>query len=195
MSTWTLAGDGSFKPFENFTFTLPQPGPVAASQSASRPHQAVIEPSGHHMLVPDLGADLIRIFGIDNTTNALRELQLLQLKPGSDPRHAVFWTHANNGTYHRLHRRHVPSVNKHVYLYVVTEITNSIIGYSVTHQSNGTLQFNELFTTTTFGGAAPPPGAAAAEILVTVRLYTSISADSQADLLPGRQPARRFKPP
>ncbi|KAI9875699.1 MAG: hypothetical protein M1830_008086 [Pleopsidium flavum] len=181
LSTWSLAGNGTFKPLQKFGFTLPHPGPVPDRQSASHPHQASVDPTGRYIVVPDLGGDLIRVFQIDAATNALLERDPLKVKPGSGPRHAVFWSPTGEDTYDRTHsQKPIMAVGRHIYLYVITELANTVIGYSVTYLSSGGLQFSELFVDTTYGGPSAPIAAAAAEIAIAShdRLLISNRNDS-----------------
>lgn len=63
------------------------------SQEQPRPHQTVVDPTGRYLLVPDLGADRIRVFSISQDPASLHqmtELQGLQLKHPSFPRHVMF---------------------------------------------------------------------------------------------------------
>jgi 6-phosphogluconolactonase (cycloisomerase 2 family) len=124
----------------------------------------VVDPSGQFILVPDLGADLVRIFRICPTTGHLEEHKPLVVAPGSGPRHAVFWVP-------RKERRIRP---KNVRLYLVTELDNSLRGYDVTYSINGTILFSEFFEGSTYGGSTPPAGSKAAEIAISVSFYLLI---------------------
>ncbi|KAI9833341.1 MAG: hypothetical protein M1819_003736 [Sarea resinae] len=140
---------------ETLAFTLPIPGPVPDRQEASHPHQAITDPTGHYILVPDLGADLVRVFLRDSVTQSLRPCAPLKVSPGSGPRHAVFWSTENGrGT-------------EDVYLYVITELANTVTAYSVTYLEDGELAFAKVYTTSTFGSKVAPVGAAAAEIAIS----------------------------
>lgn len=60
-------------------------------QSAAHAHQALSDPSGRFLLVPDLGTDRIEVYEVDGQTGALRAGDLfISLEPGSGPRHADF---------------------------------------------------------------------------------------------------------
>jgi 6-phosphogluconolactonase (cycloisomerase 2 family) len=68
------------------------PGKV---QTQPRPHQVVIDPTSHFMLVPDLGADRIRVLKIVKCGDILAEAQEcsgVDLPKGSFPRHVAFAT-------------------------------------------------------------------------------------------------------
>jgi len=152
-----MAGsDGSLMSVSNTTFTLSQPGPNTARQEAPHPHEAIVDLTGQYILVPDLGADLVRVFGYDNYALTLTEYASLKATPGSGPRHAVFY----NST---------ESTTEGIYLFVVAELANTITSYAVTYSADGKgLSFTKVYTTNTFGGKTIPAGAAAAEIEISV---------------------------
>ncbi|OQV02107.1 hypothetical protein CLAIMM_07357 [Cladophialophora immunda] len=64
------------------------------SQDQPRPHQTVVDPTGNYLLVPDLGADRIRVFSIAKDPSSLHQISEiggldLERKP-SFPRHVIF---------------------------------------------------------------------------------------------------------
>lgn len=65
------------------TFKLDKPGYVPDRQEASHPHQVVFDDT--KMYVPDLGADLIRVFN----TESYKKETAIEMKPGCGPRHLV----------------------------------------------------------------------------------------------------------
>lgn len=70
-------------------------GPNARRQASAHAHNAVVDPSGHYVLVPDLGADRVFVYGFDGATHALlpdhgEPPRALVTPPGSGPRHLVF---------------------------------------------------------------------------------------------------------
>ena len=82
------------------------------------------------MLIPDLGADLIRIYQISANPDHQNEIEgetTLRLSAGSMPRHAVF-VRAQGKTY----------------LYVVEQNANKLASFHVRYLSDGTLGFDEL---------------------------------------------------
>ncbi|TVY14708.1 putative 6-phosphogluconolactonase [Lachnellula arida] len=129
--------------------TAPGPNP---QQSVPRPHQVLIDSSDSFILSPDLGADVIRIFSSDSYAH-LTEQKSISVPPGSGPRHAAFYTSEDCDGQTR-------------YLYLVTEISNMLLGYEVVY-NNPTLSFNKVYESGTFGSVATPLNAAASEILLT----------------------------
>lgn len=69
-------------------------GPVAGRQDSAHPHQAVVVDEDL-VLVPDLGADLLRAFRIDPGTATLTAVAASPLPAGTGPRHLV---HLPDGT-------------------------------------------------------------------------------------------------
>jgi len=68
------------------------PGPNRIEQASSHPHQAVFDPSGKYVVVPDKGLDRIFIFSFDPATGRLTptEQGSAVARSGSGPRHAAF---------------------------------------------------------------------------------------------------------
>ena len=59
-------------------------------QKGPHAHEAVLDPSRHFLLVPDLGADKIFLYRFDAATRQLQPSGSEPLPPGSGPRHLVF---------------------------------------------------------------------------------------------------------
>lgn len=125
LTTYSLSSGGRFEEDESFTFTLSESGPVPDRQDAPHPHEAVLDPTGQYILVPDLGADLIRVYAIDPETNSLSAKSPLGAPAGSGPRHVAF---------------HLPydtvSEDATTYLYLATELGSEIISYAVSYLPN-----------------------------------------------------------
>jgi 6-phosphogluconolactonase (cycloisomerase 2 family) len=96
-------------------------------ETAPHPHEALLDPTGNFILIPDLGADLIHLYRI-NSKKTLEALKPLQVPVGSGPRHAAFLV-ARSGTY----------------FYVVSQLTNVLTAYGVTYNTNETLSFRPIF--------------------------------------------------
>jgi 6-phosphogluconolactonase (cycloisomerase 2 family) len=90
------------------------------------PHEAILDPTGQYILVPDLGADLVRVFGINFSTLMLTELTPLQAPAGSGPRHAAFYNPYN-----------VASEGATTFLHLATELAGNIYSFAVTYLANG----------------------------------------------------------
>lgn len=91
---------------------------VFSGQDAPHPHQAIVDPTGQYLLVPDLGADLVRVYSICPKKKTLTATAPLVAKAGSGPRH---------GTFSRD-----PISGKYVY-YLVSELAGTITAYTATY--------------------------------------------------------------
>lgn len=147
---------GYFERMQNFTYSTSSPGPNAARQDASHPHGVTVDPTGQYILVPDLGADVVRIYHINPMNGLLRPVDPLIASPASGPRHAVFWTPEGSA-----------SLDSNVYFYLVHELSNTLTGYRVSYKKHG-MAFSQIFEGGTYGNRTAPPGSKVAEISITV---------------------------
>ncbi|KAL8798686.1 MAG: hypothetical protein Q9182_006472 [Xanthomendoza sp. 2 TL-2023] len=148
----------TFTPFETFNFTMPKPGPLAERQAKPHPHQVVIDPTNKYMVVPDLGADLLRVFYIDPQTLRLSERSSIAVKPGSGPRHGVF----------HLGRR-IGNQKGEMSYYLLNEIGSTVVGFKVAYRpDNGGLVLTQFQETRAYGNAtgSVASGNAPAEIAI-----------------------------
>ena len=103
--------------------------------------------------MPDLGADLVRIFSINQTSLEWTAVKPLEVTPGSGPRHATF----------------LVTEDKRTFMYLVSELANNITGYEVAYNGDDTLGFKQVYQSSTHGaGKTAPSGAGAAEIVLSV---------------------------
>lgn len=113
-------------------------------------HDAILDPTGKFIAVPDLGADLIRLFAVEG--NGWKAIAPAQAVPGSGPRHGGFAKAGSN-----------------TFFYSVNELSNTVTGYKVTYNKDATLSFELLFDYSDHGeGASVPAGTAAAELEISV---------------------------
>lgn len=158
VSSWRLLDNGDFDFNQDIIFTLNETGPVEGRQEAPHEHEALLDPTGQYILVPDLGADLVRVFSWDAEDLQLSELTPLQTELGAGPRHATFWNPYG-----------VACDTCTTYMYVANELASTVTGYAVTYEPNGGgLNFEELYNSSTFGYLATPAGNAPSEIFVAV---------------------------
>jgi len=87
---YEIRRDGTFGP-NTWHLTLSGDGPHAR-QDSSHPHCAVLGPEGSRLYVCDLGADELLVFDNEGRSEAsqLNVHQVVQMEPGSGPRHLVF---------------------------------------------------------------------------------------------------------
>lgn len=93
----------------------------------SLPDFATVDPSGKYLLVPDPGADFVRIYLL-NENGRLRFADLPPLIIPGGPRYADF----------------LVTLNGTVYLYVTTANTNMINGYKVHYTGSDTIEFTNI---------------------------------------------------
>ncbi|KAF5020775.1 hypothetical protein F66182_7203 [Fusarium sp. NRRL 66182] len=149
-TTWNVSDPANITSVQVQRLTLSKPGPDPSRQEAPHPHAAVVDPSGQFILIPDLGADLIRVYRVDAEGLNLTELNPIVVAPGSGPRHLAFAVKQTK-----------------TFMYVVTELGNTILGYQVAY-GGGFMIFKEIWSSGVHGeGKAIPSGAATAELVVS----------------------------
>ena len=153
LSSFTVQSPNmQLSPLQNLTLAPPNPpGPVTARQNLSYPHSTILEPTGQYIVVPDLGADLVRVYSYDQKSGMLQAAgQPLHVASGSGPRHAAFFVNGNT-----------------TYMYVVAELGATITGYCVEYlPNNGGLSFTQMYVSDTLGGAKPSRIVAPAEVRI-----------------------------
>ena len=88
VSTFQLPLSDSSQQLQALNFSASSAALVDGKPIQPRPHQIVVDPTHGFIIVPDLGANKIRILAIDQTTGSLSECSAYDLEGG--PRHAVF---------------------------------------------------------------------------------------------------------
>lgn len=102
--------------------------------------------------MPDLGADLVRIYRIDPRDGSLEECEPLAVDPGSGPRHLAFVVQ-----------------ERIIRMFLVTELANTLLGYEVAYDGHSIL-FEKFWSSGSHGlDKEVPEGAAASEIIASVR--------------------------
>ena len=166
MSSFALdldTGRISSHPTSSFLYTLSAPGPISPNQDTAHPHQALFDPTSKFVVVPDIGADLIRTYSALSVSNGLTELSTFHSSPGFGPRHGVF----------------SPSGKQY---YQLNELGKSIDVFNVSYTPNITfthVQNISAFPTNT--NTTITSSAAAAEIAISGDgkfLYISMREDS-----------------
>ncbi|KAL8812229.1 MAG: hypothetical protein Q9223_007343 [Gallowayella weberi] len=159
LTTYTLdPTTATFTPFETFNFTMPKPGPLAERQAKPHPHQVIIDPTNQYMVVPDLGADLLRVFYIDPQTLRLSERSSIAVKAGSGPRHGIF--HCGS---------RIADQKGGIFYYLLNEIASTVVGFTVTYRpSNGGVALTQFQEARAYGNAtgSVASGNAPAEIAI-----------------------------
>ncbi|KAF3916219.1 6-phosphogluconolactonase [Arthrobotrys entomopaga] len=166
VQTFKTDQDGGLSNLESFTYSLRNgPGPNKERQEASHPHQVVLDSQsgvGDYAVVPDLGADLLRIYRIDGTT--IKETQEIAVDPGQGPRHGVFVSTLSFSAFGT--RR---------FYYLANELQNTVTAYEVKPGIDKTnaVQFKKMKEYSTLPHLSPAqqaamsPVPAAAEVAVS----------------------------
>ncbi|KAG4222697.1 hypothetical protein PC116_g28829 [Phytophthora cactorum] len=144
---------------------MSEPGPNSR-QNAPHPHAAQLDPTGKFLIVPDLGADLIRVFSIDAKTGDLTACEPGVAGAGDGPRHGAWWAPESGSTAGQR-------------LYTVKELGNSVSAWTVSYPDGGCLSLEKTQTLSTYAeGSAAPNGSKAAEVHVSGNfLYAANRAD------------------
>jgi 6-phosphogluconolactonase (cycloisomerase 2 family) len=136
---------------QTFMFKLTAPGTNPSRQEAPHPHEVILDPTGSFIVIPDLGADLVRVFTIDPKTSLLTETTPFSVPAGSGPRHGTFLKTDSGKTF----------------FFLISELANTIASYEVAYTDAG-LNFTNVFLSGTYGKQTTPAGAAAAEAILSV---------------------------
>ena len=156
MSTFALPLSSSSQPLQSWTYKLTQPGPNPTRQDAPHPHQATLDPTGRFVLVPDLGADVIRLFRVDGKSGILEPLADYSVPAGSGPRHVAFYESG-------------PRAGGGVVMYLVSELANSLTAFDVTYPDPGRIEFTaRQGPVQPYPGGRAPNGSTVAEVQVVV---------------------------
>ncbi|KAK4660115.1 hypothetical protein QC762_116340 [Podospora pseudocomata] len=150
-TTFSVADPTNLSLLGQQTYQLTAPGTVPERQDAPHLHDAILDPSKKFILVPDLGADLIRVFQVDDGAAAATAVTSIPTIAGSGPRHVAF-----------------AKAGRKTFLYSFNELSNTISGYSVTYKRDAAPEFTRLFDVPSGGpGTTVPAGTKAAEIEVS----------------------------
>lgn len=148
----------------------------AAGQSAPRPHQALLEPSGRFFAVNDLGTDTVLIIDSEaDKFDIVNKIRVPDANAGCGPRHGAFFP---NGAQKASH------------YFLLCELTRQILVFPVNYNSS-VMDFGQpqVISATAPDFVAPGPGtpATGAEIIlsgdnksvfVSIRGTTNQTADS-----------------
>jgi len=84
--------DGSLGPRSDLVDLPGEPGPDRKQQASSHPHNAVFDPSGRFIAVPDKGLDRVFVFRLDAASGKLtpNDPAFVATRAGAGPRHIAF---------------------------------------------------------------------------------------------------------
>ncbi|CAN8099159.1 unnamed protein product [Discula destructiva] len=120
------------KEIDSEVYTMAVAGPNELRQEQPHPHDAILDPEGRFVFVPDLGTDLIQRYLVNKDgRGGLTRLAPIVAPAGSGPRHGVF----------------VKTGDARTYFYLLSELVNSITGYSVEYPGNSSIELTEVYHT------------------------------------------------
>ncbi|KAI1816194.1 putative isomerase YbhE [Poronia punctata] len=123
-------------------------GELGPGQEAHHPHQALIDPTGDFIVIPDLGGDQLLV--LDTRDDKYEFTNAVPLFSGAGPRHGGFIT----------------SGDKTFYM-VACEVSNQLILFGLDYSDESGLGFTELQKQSTYGeGVTPPTGSAAGTLII-----------------------------
>jgi len=84
--------DGTLGPRSDLVSLPGEPGPDRKQQASSHPHNAVFDPSGRFIAVPDKGLDRVFVFRLDAESGKLaaNDPPFVATRAGAGPRHVAF---------------------------------------------------------------------------------------------------------
>lgn len=82
--------DGTLGPVAGKLEPTGTPGPHRAEQTGSKPHQAVFDPSGRFLAIPDKGLDRIVVARLDPESGRLSQTGSVAAREMTGPRHLAF---------------------------------------------------------------------------------------------------------
>ncbi|KAH8599584.1 Lactonase, 7-bladed beta-propeller-domain-containing protein [Bisporella sp. PMI_857] len=158
ISTFKLPLSSSPSVLQTFSLKMSGPGTIPSRQDAPHPHQTFVDPTGAFILVPDLGADLIRIYAI-GTGGELTACGSYVEVGGTGPRHGAF---SGDGKI----------------LYIANELANTVHAFTFAY-TNGCMSLTRFQTLTTFpNNSTAPKGSKVGEIHIKDNfLYVSNRRD------------------
>lgn len=163
-----MTSTGQVELLETLTYKLGAPGTVPSRQDSPHPHQTILDPTQQYLLVPDLGADLVRIYYINTGDNTLSERDPLKAAQGSGPRHGTFSLDPISGSY---------------IFYLAAEIASTVTAYKVTYEDNlSGLAFDTLGTYSTLApGQNVPPTTTGESTGVAAEIAVGVSSFLRRD--------------
>jgi 6-phosphogluconolactonase (cycloisomerase 2 family) len=143
---------------------------VPDRQTGSFAHETVRDPLEKYILVPDLGADLVRVLNVAPATSSssasVKEYAPLTVPPGTGPRHAVFWTPNSPAKY---------KPGDPIFLVVVGELSAQVLVYRADYLVDAPgMSFVLVNNSSTVGTSHHPHSNAPAELSLSVSRCASI---------------------
>lgn len=118
--------------------------------------------------MPDLGADLIRIFQINASSGMLIACPSVKTNPGDGPRHGAWWTQGNGN-------------GKLTVLYTINELSKSLTAWTANYSASGCMSLDKIATISTSAlGKSKSGSGSAAEVHVAGKFVYASNRNDQA---------------
>ena len=101
VTVFPILADGSLGGASQVVTHFGDLGPNAGRQEAPHPHMVLVDSTGNYVLVSDLGLDAVIVYAFDTSTGKLTEINRIDAKPGSGPRHLAW--HPNGRVVYSIH--------------------------------------------------------------------------------------------
>jgi 6-phosphogluconolactonase len=130
VAVFPIRADGSLAPRCELVIPPGEPGPWRKEQHGPHPHQALFDPSGRFVVVPDKGLDRIHVYRFDAHEGRLAccDPPFVKARYGAIPRHIAFHPHA-------------------AYAYVVNEMDSTVNAYHWDGERGRLQPFQRIATT------------------------------------------------
>ena len=118
--------------------------------------------------MPDLGADLIRIFQINASNGMLTACPPIKTAPGDGPRHGAWWVHGSGA-------------GKLTVLYTINELSKSLTAWTANYSASGCMSLDKIATISTSApGKSGSNSGSASEVHVAGNFVYASNRNDQA---------------
>ncbi|KAI0103806.1 Lactonase, 7-bladed beta-propeller-domain-containing protein [Nemania sp. FL0031] len=145
VDAWDTSATGAPKLLKTVSIT----GPLGPGQTGHHPHQAILDPSGRFMVIPDLGGDQLLVLDIEKDAFAIKNT--VALSPGFGPRHGSFISGGGK-----------------LYFVVACELSNIVVLYEADYTDEQGIAFKWISEQSTYGTGKPKNATSAAAGAVLV---------------------------
>ncbi len=101
VAVFPIQADGSLGSATQIVSHFGDLGPNSGRQEAPHPHMVLVDSTGKYVLVNDLGLDAVIVYAFDTESGKLTEINRIDAKPGSGPRHLAW--HPNGRVVYSIH--------------------------------------------------------------------------------------------
>ncbi|KAF9878172.1 hypothetical protein CkaCkLH20_04210 [Colletotrichum karsti] len=181
VTAWNAPPNGNLSLIQTLIYNSPT-GP-RPSQNVSHPHDAIVDPTGKFIVVPDLGGDILRVYTFDQQTNLLTQVDQFPTPTGSGPRHGLFWAPSRSSS----------GGDGPLYFHVLSELDSTVTSFRVTYPAAGRIAFANVGVVSAYGTEPAAPNGIGAEIEVSPdnRFIMVSNRNDSSFSIPNLDPANR----